>query len=73
MISGVFCIGVGEQFDEDKLEAYRPGTVIVLPGDTPHFHWAKSSEYITPGTGIGPLGIDYVNGKDDPRNENPGM
>lgn len=57
----------------NKFEAYRPGTVIVLPGDTPHFHWAKSSEYITQVTGIGPLGIDYGNGKDDPMNENPRM
>ena len=23
----------------------RPGSVIVLPGSTAHFHWAKSSEY----------------------------
>jgi hypothetical protein len=29
----------------DKLEAYPPGTVIILPGNTSHFHWAKSGEY----------------------------
>jgi quercetin dioxygenase-like cupin family protein len=67
VISGVFYIGVGDQFDADKLEAYPPGAVIVLPGNTSHFHWAKSGEYITQVTGIGPLGIDYVNPKDDPR------
>ena len=38
IISGVFYIGLGEQFDADKLKAYPPGSVIVLPGDTPHFH-----------------------------------
>lgn len=69
VISGVFYIGIGKQFNEDKLRAYPPGAVIVLPGDTPHFHWAKTSEHITQVTGIGPLGVDYVNGKDDPRNE----
>ena len=68
VISGVFYIGLGDHFDADKLEAYPPGTVIVLPGDTPHFHWARSGEYITQVTGIGPLGIDYLNPKDDPRN-----
>jgi hypothetical protein len=41
--------------------------VIVLPGDTWHFHWAKSGEYVTQVTGIGPLGLEYRNLKDDPR------
>jgi len=27
--------------------AYPPGAVIILPGNTSHFHWAKSGEYIT--------------------------
>jgi len=68
VISGVFYIGLGDQFDADKLQAYPPGAVIILPGDTSHFHWARSSEYITQVTGIGPLGIEYVEGKNDPRN-----
>jgi hypothetical protein len=51
-----------------KLEAYPPGAVIVLPGSTPHFHWAKSGEYITQVTAIGPLGLEYLDPKDDPRN-----
>jgi quercetin dioxygenase-like cupin family protein len=70
VISGVFHIGLGEQFDPEKLEAYPPGSVIVLPGNTSHFHWAKSSEYITQVTAIGPLGLEYVSTKDDPRNHN---
>ena len=70
VISGVFYIGVGEEFDSDKLEEYPPGAVIVLPSNTPHFHWATSGEYISQVTAIGPLGLEYVNTKDDPRNEN---
>ncbi len=68
VISGVFYIGLGDAFDAEKLNAYPPGTVLVLPGDTAHFHWAKSGEYVTQVTGIGPLGIEYVDPKDDPRN-----
>ena len=68
VISGVFYIGLGDQFDAEKLEAYPPGAVIILPGNTSHFHWAISSEYITQVTAIGPLGLEYVNSKDDPRN-----
>ena len=67
VISGVFYIGLGDKFDADRLHAYPPGAVIVLPGNTSHFHWAKSGEYITQVTAIGPLGLDYVNPKDDPR------
>ena len=73
VISGIFYIGLGDQFEPDKLEAYPPGSVIVLPGSTSHFHWAKSSNYVTQVTAIGPLGIDYVNPKDDPRNRSTSM
>ena len=69
VVSGVFYIGLGEQFDDAKLEAYPPGAVIVLPGGTPHFHWAKSGEYITQVTAIGPITLDYVDPEDDPRNK----
>jgi quercetin dioxygenase-like cupin family protein len=69
VISGVFYIGLGEQFDGEKLQAYPPGSVIVLPGGTPHFHWARSGEYVTQVTAIGPLGLEYLNPDDDPRNK----
>jgi hypothetical protein len=49
------------------LEAYPPAAVIVLPGNSPHFHWAKSGDYVTQVTAIGPLGIEYVDSNDDPR------
>jgi quercetin dioxygenase-like cupin family protein len=70
VISGVFYIGLGEEFDASKPEAYPPGAVIILPGNTSHFHWAKSGEYVTQVTAIGPLGLEYLNAKDDPRNSN---
>ena len=68
VISGVFYIGLGERFDSDKLQAYPPGAVIVLPGGTPHFHWARSGEYVTQVSAIGPLGLEYLDPGDDPRN-----
>jgi quercetin dioxygenase-like cupin family protein len=67
VMSGVFYIGLGERFDGDKVKAYPPGSVIVLPGETWHFHWAKSGEYVTQVTAIGPLGLEYHEGGDDPR------
>ena len=67
VISGVFYIGLGTTFDPDKLQAYAPGSVIVLPANTPHFHWAKSGDYMTQVAGVGPLGIKYIHDEDDPR------
>jgi quercetin dioxygenase-like cupin family protein len=69
VISGVFYIGLGEIFDETKLVAHPPGAVIVLPGGQAHFHWAKSGEYVTQVTAIGPLGLGYVDPQDDPRGQ----
>ena len=69
VMSGVFYIGRGDTFDAEKLEAYPPGAVVVLPGNTAHFHWAKSGEYVTQVTAIGPLGIEYVDLQDDPRRQ----
>jgi quercetin dioxygenase-like cupin family protein len=68
VMSGVFYIGLGEQFDEAELRAYPPGAVIVLPGGTPHFHWARSGEYVTQVTASGPISLEYLDPADDPRN-----
>ena len=67
VISGVFYIGLGDRFDPSLLQAYPPGSLIVLPGHTSHFHWAKSGEYVAQVTAIGPLGVEYVDPADDPR------
>ena len=67
VMSGVFYIGLGDRFDGESLVAFPPGSVIVLPGNTWHFHWAKSGEYITQIVALGPLGLEYVDPMDDPR------
>ena len=69
VLSGVFFIGLGEQFDESRLTAYGVGTVVVLPGGQSHFHWAKSGEYVTQVSAIGPLGLEYHDLHDDPRHQ----
>src|SRR3954465_2972204 len=71
VISGVFYIGLGEHFESDHLDAYPPGSVIVLPGDTFHFHWAKSGEYVTQATAVGRPGLEYGDSKEDPPLEIP--
>jgi hypothetical protein len=67
VISGVFYIGLGEQFDRNALRAYPPGSIVVLPGGTFHFHSAQSGEYVTQVSGTCPLGLEYRDAHDDPR------
>jgi quercetin dioxygenase-like cupin family protein len=67
VLSGTFYIRIGAAFDPNALKAYPPGSVVLLPGGTSHFHWARTGEYITQVMGIGPLGIEYLNQRDDPR------
>jgi hypothetical protein len=66
-MSGVFYIGLGDRFDGDKAEAYPPGSVIVLPVILHTSTGPKSGEYITQVTVIGPLGLEYLDPADDPR------
>jgi hypothetical protein len=58
VMSGIFYIGLGEEFKEEDLKAYPPGSVIVLPGNTPHFHWAKSGEYVSQVMAVGALPLE---------------
>src|SRR5262249_44834324 len=67
VISGVFYIGLGGTFDQSRLTAHAPGSVVVLPSGQAHFHWARSGDYIAQVSAIGPLGLDYVDPAHDPR------
>jgi hypothetical protein len=67
VISGVFYIGLGERFDAAFLSAHAPGTVLVVPAGTAHFHWARSGDYVTQVSAIGPLGLEYVDPSHDVR------
>jgi len=46
VVSGVFYIGLGDQFNPDKLQMYPTGSVM-----------GKSSEYVTQVTGNGPASL----------------
>jgi len=69
VISGVFYIGLGDQFDPEELVAYPPGAVIILPGQHAPRSLGEVRRLHHIGFGIGPLGMEYVNSKDDPRNQ----
>jgi quercetin dioxygenase-like cupin family protein len=65
IISGTFNIGMGEKFDEKALPA---GTYGYWEAGMKHFVWIKG-ETIVQYHGMGPWSIQYVDPKDDPRNQ----
>ena len=54
VISGVYYFAAGDSFDESTIRGYGPGTVIVVPGGTPHFSWARDGDVFVQESGIGP-------------------
>lgn len=57
VLSGTYYFGVGYRFDEAKLQACGPGTVIVVPAELRHFSWAKDGEVLVQESGVGPTGL----------------
>ena len=65
IISGTLNMGMGEVFDRAKTRPLTPGSIAIMPPDTPHFVWT-SEETIGQVHSIGPWGVTYVNPADDP-------
>src|SRR5262249_36022959 len=72
VISGTFNIGMGDKFDEKATKPMTAGTYGYWPAGMKHFVWAKG-ETILQFHGLGPWSIQYLNPKDDPRNQKTGI
>ena len=68
VIAGTFNIGMGEKFDQSATRAMPVGTYGHWAPGMKHFVWVKG-ETIVQFHGIGPWSTQYVNPKDDPRNQ----
>jgi quercetin dioxygenase-like cupin family protein len=68
IISGTFNIGMGEKFDEKTTKALPAGTYGYWEAGMKHFVWIKG-ETVVQFHGMGPWSIQYVDPKDDPRNQ----
>ena len=54
VLEGTFYQGFGGEYDESKLQALPPGSIIVIPAGTPHFGIARDSDVTLQESGIGP-------------------
>jgi ketosteroid isomerase-like protein len=66
VLSGTAALGMGDTWDDSKLQSAGPGGVVVLPADMHHYFVAKTAVTVQV-HGIGPFAITYVNAADDPR------
>jgi hypothetical protein len=65
VISGTFKVGMGDHFDESKMEAFPAGSFAYLDPDMHHYAMA-SGEVVVQVHGQSPVQFNYVNPKDDP-------
>ena len=56
VLSGTLYFGLGDRWDETKMEARPAGTFFTEAPKQPHFVWAKDGEVIIQITAMGPTG-----------------
>jgi hypothetical protein len=67
VLSGTYWSGVGEVFDERRLEAFTAGSFYVIPAGVPHFSAVLEGEVQFQEGGVGPSRHDLVAPGDVPR------
>jgi ketosteroid isomerase-like protein len=65
-VEGTVAVGMGDKWDDSKLEKVAMGGVAVMPANMHHYFTAKTAAIIQV-HGMGPFAITYVNAADDPR------
>ena len=66
VLSGTMYLGMGDKFDPARGEALNAGGYLHLPKGTHHYEWANEDTVIEL-SGLGPVGMTYLNPADDPR------
>jgi ketosteroid isomerase-like protein/quercetin dioxygenase-like cupin family protein len=65
LLAGTMSVGMGETWDDTKMQAFTAGSYVVLPAQSRHYVVAKTAATIQIGS-TGPFVINYVNPADDP-------
>jgi len=63
VLKGTFLVGMGDTFDETKLQALNVGNFMVMPKEMRHFAAAKG-DFIVQVHGLGPFKNNWVNPAD---------
>jgi len=60
VIDGIWYVGVGDKYDPAKLEAYPPGSFVLIPAGLPHFVAAKETAVIVQLSGAETFRTDSI-------------
>lgn len=63
VLKGAFLLGMGESFDESKLQTMNVGNFLLVPKEMRHFATNKG-ETILQAHGMGPFKVNWVNPAD---------
>ena len=66
VLSGTIYLGMGDKFDAAQGDGLKTGGYLHLPKNTHHYEWTNEDTVIEL-SGIGPVGMTYLNPADDPR------
>jgi quercetin dioxygenase-like cupin family protein len=66
VLSGTMYLGMGDKFDPARGQALNTGGFLHLPKGMHHYEWANDDTVIEL-SGVGPVGMTYLNPADDPR------
>ena len=66
VLSGTLYLGMGDKFDPARGQALNAGGYLHLPKRMHHYEWTTEDTVIEL-SGIGPVGMTYLNPADDPR------
>ena len=69
VLSGTMYLGMGDKFDAAQGQALKSGGFLHLPKDTHHYEWTTEDTVIEL-SGVGPVGMTYLNPADDPSKTN---
>jgi quercetin dioxygenase-like cupin family protein len=66
VLSGTMYLGMGDKLDPARGEGLNAGGYLHLPKGMHHYEWANEDTVIQL-SGVGPVGMTYLNPADDPR------
>jgi len=56
VLSGIIHVGMGAEMDEGKSVVLKPGSVVIIPANAPHYGWTMDSEAVLQEVGTAPTG-----------------
>jgi quercetin dioxygenase-like cupin family protein len=67
VLSGTLSLGFGHRYEEQRLDRYPEGSVVIVRAERRHFQWGGANGYTVQIEGTGPTAVTYSDPRNDPR------